>query len=214
MTMRRSRTPCGEASCSSGTARARNSTSRSHFLHPVTYALSFGWQTADDTATVADSDYDRDSRLVLIAAGDTYASFSVAFHDDTRIVFDERFGVDVMPSVAISFDAASSDPYGYILDDDGPVSLGLVSDPLFEGDADNQELWFYPTLSHPLDDDFTFDWVTADGTATTADDDYEGVSGQGLIAAGSTSTEFSVTVNGDTIVEPDEQFAIALSDFS
>ena len=173
--------------------------------------MSFDWQTVDGTATVADNDYDAASGSVPIAAGETYASFSVAFHDDTKVEPDERFRVTVTPSIAATFDAASSDPYGHILDDDGPVSLGLVSDPLWEGDADTQDLWFYPTLSHPVDDDVTLDWETMDDTATEADDDYVGGSGSVTILAGSTSTEFSVTVNGDVAVEPDELFAIALS---
>ncbi|NVK21128.1 MAG: hypothetical protein HWD86_01295, partial [Kangiellaceae bacterium] len=58
----------------------------------------------------------------------------------------------------------------------------------------------------------TFDYATADGTATIGDSDYVAISTtQGTITAGSTSTTISVTVNGDLTVESDEAFSVNLS---
>jgi hypothetical protein len=57
----------------------------------------------------------------------------------------------------------------------------------------------------------TVAYATADGTATTADNDYVGTSGTLTFAPGETSQLISVTVNGDTNVEPDENFVLNLS---
>src|SRR5439155_4081016 len=53
---------------------------------------------------------------------------------------------------------------------------------------------------------------TADGTATTADNDYVAiVNGSGTITQGNTSTTVTVTVNGDTTPEPSENFFVNLT---
>ncbi len=58
----------------------------------------------------------------------------------------------------------------------------------------------------------TFDIATADDSATVANNDYvaQSLAGQS-IAEGLTSYTFSVTVNGDTTPEPDEQFFVNLT---
>jgi predicted extracellular nuclease len=55
----------------------------------------------------------------------------------------------------------------------------------------------------------TFDIATADDTATTADADYvqKSLTAQTIAAAG-TSYTFDVTVNGDSTIEPNEQFFV------
>ncbi|NVJ67540.1 MAG: DUF11 domain-containing protein, partial [Gammaproteobacteria bacterium] len=58
----------------------------------------------------------------------------------------------------------------------------------------------------------TFDYATADGTATVTNSDYVAITTtQGTITAGSTSTTISVTVNGDLTVESDEIFSVNIS---
>src|SRR5213075_726839 len=55
----------------------------------------------------------------------------------------------------------------------------------------------------------TFDIATQDNTATTANNDYvaKSLTNQ-IIPAGQSTYTFSVTVNGDTNVEPDESFFV------
>ncbi|HMX27508.1 MAG TPA: ExeM/NucH family extracellular endonuclease, partial [Blastocatellia bacterium] len=61
----------------------------------------------------------------------------------------------------------------------------------------------------------SFDIATADGTATTADNDYVAANQAGkTIAAGQTSTTFDVTVNGDTTFEPNETFFVNVTNVS
>ena len=65
-------------------------------------------------------------------------------------------------------------------------------------------------LSEPAPVDVTVDYATADGSAT-APGDYEARSGTLTIPAGRTGAPILVTVNGDTVAEGDERFAITLS---
>ncbi len=79
-----------------------------------------------------------------------------------------------------------------------------------EGDSGTTDATFTVSLSAPAPLGGTaFDIATADGTATTADNDYVA---QSLIAvlipAGQSSTTFTVQVTGDTAVEPNETFFV------
>jgi hypothetical protein len=58
----------------------------------------------------------------------------------------------------------------------------------------------------------TFDIATANGSATSASGDYvaRALTNQ-TIPAGQTSYSFDVTVNGDTLVEANENFFVNLS---
>ena len=54
-------------------------------------------------------------------------------------------------------------------------------------------------------------YATADGTATTADNDYVSASGTLTILAGNTTGTITIHVNGDTTFEADETFFVNLS---
>jgi fibronectin-binding autotransporter adhesin len=61
----------------------------------------------------------------------------------------------------------------------------------------------------------SFDIATHDGSATTANNDYAARSlTNQTIAAGQSSYTFDVTVNGDTLVEPDETFLVNVTNVS
>ena len=82
-----------------------------------------------------------------------------------------------------------------------------------EGNAGTTTFQFTVSLSAPAPaGSVTFDITTADNTATDANNDYEinTLIGQS-IPAGSSSTTFNVTVNGDATVEPDETFFVNIT---
>ena len=58
---------------------------------------------------------------------------------------------------------------------------------------------------------FAVNYATADGTATVADSDYVANSGTLNFGANVNTQTISVTINGDTKVEPDETFFVNLS---
>ena len=67
------------------------------------------------------------------------------------------------------------------------------------------------TLSAAYDQAVTVNYATADGTATTADNDYVATWGTLTFAPGETTKTFTVEVIGDATPEPDETFYVNLS---
>ncbi|WP_372616859.1 ExeM/NucH family extracellular endonuclease [Falsiroseomonas sp.] len=89
------------------------------------------------------------------------------------------------------------------------VSIDDVS--VAEGDAGTALLTF--TVSRTGNTGaFSVDFATSDGTATTADSDYAaGFGTLDFAAGGALSRQVSITINGDTTVEPDETFTVTLA---
>ncbi len=100
----------------------------------------------------------------------------------------------------------------YVPSDSLSISVGDVS--LSEGNAGTKLFTFPINLSGTSGSPVTFDVYTSNGTAI-AGVDYaaNSVVGQS-IAAGQTSGNFTVTVNGDTAVEDNETFTVNLNNVS
>ena len=79
-----------------------------------------------------------------------------------------------------------------------------------EGNAGSTTATFTVTLSAASGQAVTVDWATSAGTAT-AGTDYVAASGSRTIAAGATTAMFTVTVDGDTLDEANETYAVTLS---
>ncbi len=91
----------------------------------------------------------------------------------------------------------------------GTPALTFGDQSAVEGDAGTKEFMFTMSLSQPAGPGgLTFQYSTADGTAT-AGGDYVAVSNaSATIAEGTTSVVIGIVVNGDTVVEPNETFFI------
>jgi len=89
------------------------------------------------------------------------------------------------------------------------LSIGNVSQQ--EGASGTTAFNFSVTLSAASDVAVTVDYATADGTATSADNDYTPTSGTLTIPIGQTGGTITVYVNGDTKVEMNETFSVHLS---
>jgi fibronectin-binding autotransporter adhesin len=93
------------------------------------------------------------------------------------------------------------------------TNLSINDVTVVEGNSGTTTATFTVSLSAPAQGtDVTFDIATADGAATTANNDYvsKSLTNQ-IIPAGQTAYTFTVTVNGDTTVEPDETFLVNVS---
>jgi len=88
----------------------------------------------------------------------------------------------------------------------GNISINDVT--IAEGNSGTKTVTF--TVSRTGTSAFSVNYATADGTAT-AGSDYQATSGTLNFAAGQASQTVSVTINGDTTVEPDETFSVNLS---
>jgi hypothetical protein len=80
-----------------------------------------------------------------------------------------------------------------------------------EGDSGTHAMNFTVTLSNVSESDVTIRYRTAKNGSAKAGDDYTRAKGTVVIPAGQTSATISVSVIGDSTVEPDETFALKLS---
>jgi hypothetical protein len=104
---------------------------------------------------------------------------------------------------------ASSGATGTILDDEPRISIGNVAKA--EGRKGHTTLFtFTVTLSAAYDQAVTLSFRTADGTATTSDNDYVAQIGTLTFAPGETTKMITIVVNGDSKKEADEYFYLDL----
>ncbi len=167
--------------------------------------------TADNTATVADSDYQATTETLLIPPGQLTRQFVVPVIGDVRIEGDEIFSVLV--SEVVGANLVDGVGVGTIIDDDQMVQLpgiGIEGVEVLEGDVGTTTATFRVFLEEPVEVEVTVDASTVEGTAT-AGLDFEPRSSNVLIPAGATETMFEVQVIGDLLAEGDETFRVDLS---
>ncbi|HEX2834333.1 MAG TPA: IPTL-CTERM sorting domain-containing protein [Thermoanaerobaculia bacterium] len=172
--------------------------------------VTFDIATADNTATTANSDYVAKSLLAqTIPAGNSTYSFDVDVNGDALFEAGESFFVNVTNVTgAIVTDGQG---LGTINNDDAAPTLAIADVVLTEGDAGTQNMTFTVTMSVPVGSSVSVDYTTANGSATTGDNDYALASGTLTFVPSDTSESFTVTINGDTNIEGDEQFFVNLS---
>src|SRR5207248_6369987 len=100
---------------------------------------------------------------------------------------------------------------GTILDNDPPPSIIIRDASVREGNSGTTLMVFTVTLSAPSEKWVYVNFATANGTATTADNDYRATSGTLSFAPGQTTATISVVIVGDTRREANETFFINLS---
>jgi hypothetical protein len=171
-------------------------------------AVTVDYATANGTAT-AGSDYVAVAATTLtFAAGETSKTVAVTVNGDTVDEMDETFLVNLTNATNATITDAQG--VGTIQGAD-PVTISINDVTVVEGNGGTTPATFTVSLSNPSSKTITVTWQTANGTAT-AGSDYVAVAATVLtFAAGETSKTVSVTVNGDTIDEPDETFSVNLT---
>ena len=119
--------------------------------------------------------------------------------------------VTVSGEVSLSSADVPEDVTLTIADDDEPLPELSIADA--SGRESDGSLVFAVSLNKPWDVPVTFDYATADGTAT-AGSDYLSTSGTLAINAGVTSARIEVRVLPDVLNEEDESFSLSLSQVS
>ncbi len=170
---------------------------------PVTYNIT----TANGTATAGGDYVARSLSGEAIPAGQLSRTFVVTINGDTAVEANEGFSARI---TSASVSIADGFANGFILNDDGPtLSIGDIS--FAEGNSGTKQVLFTVRLSQPAAGPVQYTIATSNGTAT-AGSDYVARSLTGeTIAAGQTSRSFAVTINGNTTVEPNENFSVNLS---
>ncbi len=162
------------------------------------------YRTINTGSAAVGSDYAAAMSSLTFAAGDAASqTFTVTINGDLTPEATETFGVQLFSDAGYA--TLLTTGTGTITNDDAP--LLTINDPVVsEGSGGTTVLTYTVSLSAPAGPGgVTFDIATADGTATSADSDYavRTLTGQ-TIAAGASTYSFSVTVNGDTRLEPSE----------
>ncbi|MEI6775322.1 MAG: Calx-beta domain-containing protein, partial [Chloroflexales bacterium] len=173
------------------------------------YSTADGLTTVPATAaTVANNDYvPVTNATVNFLAGATSVNLPVTINGDTNLEPDETFSVILGGTISAGVSGT-----GTITNDDYPtVTFNTPAPTVLEGNAGTSTLTFVATFASATLSGGTLTYSTVDGTAIAASGDYVAVTNVTVpFAAGVTSVNLSVTVNGDTIQEPDETLSVIL----
>ena len=179
-------------------------------------SVSVDYATSNGTAT-AGSDYTATSGTLNFAPGELTKFISIPILDDN--VFEngnETFNLILSnPTNAAAFSGPSAATVS-IFDNENRPFLFLESDIGFfvpEGDSGTSNINFRLTLTTPTVQTVTVDYATVNGTAT-AGSDYTASSGTITIPAGASFATGSISINGDTTVEPNETFTVLFSNIT
>lgn len=174
--------------------------------------VKFDIGTFDGTA-IGGSDYlARSLSNQVIAAGASIYIFDVSITGDLNIEPNETFSVKVTNVTGAS--VAKGQGTGTIVNDDSPV-LSIDDVSAIEGDSGPKIFTFNVTSTLPAPAaGITFDIATANGTGSAESDYLARTLTNQTIPAGQSTYTFDVTVNGDTLVEPNETFSVNLTNIS
>jgi hypothetical protein len=170
--------------------------------------------TSDDSAT-AGADYVTNSGTVTFPAGISTRTITIEVNDDSIEEPNEYFYVNL--SNPTNATIADDRGVGTILDDDAPPPTPQITidDVSVDegGSGTTASADFNVILSAATTNTVTVDYATYSGPGTSANpgEDYEAATGTLTFLPGSTIETISVTVYGDDIDEPDENFFVDLS---
>jgi len=162
-----------------------------------------------------DGDYQSVSTTLIFpadTAGPQMMNVIVNVDQDNSFEIDETF--NVVLSLATHATVTVNTGLGTIQNDDGTPMLSIDDVRLVEGDAGQTNMVFTVTKAGSTDLDFTVDFATTDGTATTADNDYVTAAGTLSFLDVTASLTVSVPIVGDMVEEPDQDFTVTLSNVS
>ena len=92
-----------------------------------------------------------------------------------------------------------------------PPKISIAAASLAEGNSGQSNMTFTVSLDKSSATAITVNYATADGTATTADNDYIAKTGTITFAAGQTTQQIQIPIVGDTKFESSETFSVTLS---
>jgi hypothetical protein len=170
-----------------------------------TVSVSFYTAPRDATRSV---DYQSAVGRISFAPGITDQNISIPIVGDVLDEFDEQFVLILAYPLNTALNGTRA--IGTILDNDPPPTISIGNVAMNEGNAGLIPFQFTLNLSTVSGKPVSVDFATADGAAAAGSDyiaAFENVS----FSPGVTSRTITVSVNGDTTVEPDETFFLQLS---
>lgn len=177
---------------------------------PAEIDVPFHVETIAGSAS-ASADFVPLDEEVVLPAGSSSLPVTVTVVGDGHYEGDETLFVLVTPLAPLVVTPAEP-ATGTIVDDEPFPYLEIEDVSAEEQDADRADFIFVASISPPSALDVTFRAMTADGTATSADGDYEALDLIFAIPAGQTSVGVPVSVYGDIALETDEVFELRVLD--
>ena len=177
--------------------------------NPNAQTVSVDYATADGTATTSDQDYSAASNTIVFQPNQLAQTVAVTVKGDTKFELDETFSVNL--SGAINASILDGAGLGTITNDDSQPAISIDDIAHSEGNLGTQVYTFTVSLSNPNAQTVSVDYATADGTATTSDQDYSAASNTIVFQPNQLAQTVAVTVKGDTKFELDETFSVNLS---
>lgn len=195
-----------DQSLSEGDSGTKDMTFTVTLSQSMTTDINVSYATSDNTATVADNDYNATSGVLTFTAGQTSKTFVIKINGDTKYESTETFNVTITSPQGVTISDANG--IGTITDDDARTIT--INSPSYSETETNTSRNFTVNLSASRLQDTNVTFATSDATAT-AGSDYIATSGVLTIPAGTTSKTLPVTIIGDYVNEPNESFSMTLS---
>jgi hypothetical protein len=197
----------GDVTITEGNSRTKTATFTVSRTGTAAFAVDFA--TANGTAA-AGSDYVATTGTLSFAAGQATRTVSVTINGDTSVEPNETFFLN-LANATNGGTIVDGQGLGTITNDDATAVVGDISIDdvtIAEGNSGTKTATF--TVSHTGTAAFAVDYATANGTAA-AGSDYLAAGGTLNFAAGQATRTVSVTINGDSFVEPNETFFFNLT---
>ena len=194
--------------------QAETNSGQTMFIFTVTksgsasFSSSVDFMTQDNSA-IAPGDYTSTNGTLNFGPTDTMQTITVLVNGDTTYETNETFFVNL--SNAVSATISDNQGLGTITNDDNAPSFSIDDVTMAEGDSGTTMFTFTVTKTGATEVNANVMFATMDGTATTADNDYQMITGGLSFLPNETTKPVTVLVNGDTNVEPDETFTLHLS---
>ena len=174
-------------------------------ISPDTVTVDYA--TADGTA-VAPDDYSSAGGTLTFVPGETTQTVTVDVNGDALDEEDEAYTVELSNATFATIEDGTG--LGTITDDDGEPSLSIDDVSVLEGNFGIVSATFDVSLSNASGRTVSVDYATANGTAL-APVDYLAASGTLTFAAGQTTKQVTVLVNGDLLDEANETYFLNLT---
>ncbi len=174
----------------------------------------FDYYTTNGTATDTEDYVKVDRTTFNIPEGEQNITIPIKINGDEIIEDDESFYLVIDNESENLKVTGTQKPIATIINDDGSypqISFAQSSYSIIEGDSGEKELNITLTLDAPAFADTHIDYYTEDnkaqdGSTSTEDNDYIATSGTLDIDENSSTASIIVKINGDTNIEPDDNF--------
>jgi Calx-beta domain/FG-GAP-like repeat/Bacterial Ig domain len=170
-------------------------------------AVTIKYSTADETAKVADRDYQETSGTITFAPGETSKTITVAVRGDTKFETDQTFRVNLLEATNANLVQTIS-ATGTIQDDDTRPIINVSNGRGTEGGS---ILKVPVSLSNASDEEVRVEYEITNGTAVNGEDYTLGADPLVVVfAPGETRKTIDVALKDDDKLEPNKTFFVEI----